>query len=56
MPKTQWKGAEDSTINNFENFKYTLQSADRPKPTAVFHINRSTNVDRNTSWRQMSLL
>ena len=35
-----------------EKFEYALQkSADRSKPTAVFHI---TEVDRNTPWRHVS--
>ena len=43
MSKTKWDGAEDPKINNFyridnRDFKYVLKIADRPKPTAVFHI------------------
>ena len=48
MPKTNWDDAEDLTINySFkviiaENIEYArFKSADRPKPTALFRINRS---------------
>ena len=47
MPTIKWDGAEEPTINYFyiklitENFKCALKIADRPKSTAVFHINRS---------------
>ena len=48
MSKPQWDGAEEPTINNFlrlvaEKFKYALLSANRPKPTAVFHMIFFTN-------------
>ena len=32
-----------------EHFEYGLKSADRPKPTAVFHINRSRQKDSLTT-------
>ena len=43
---TKWDGAEDPTINNFfkidsRKIEYALLRAYRPKPTAVFYINRS---------------
>ena len=48
MPKTKWDGAEEPTIKNFykiDNMKFwiimLIKSVDRPKSTAVFHINRS---------------
>ena len=44
MPNTKWDGAKEPTINHFysiENFEYGLKSVDRPKPSTVFHINRS---------------
>ena len=45
-PKSKWDGTEEPTINNFYklitgNFEYALKIAYRPKPSAVFHINRS---------------
>ena len=47
MPKIKWDGAEDPKLITSikwitENVEYALLSADRPKPTAVFHINRSS--------------
>ena len=33
--------AHNLYIELLENFEYALKSADRPMPTAVFHINRS---------------
>ena len=46
MPTTKWDGAEDprfiiSMELITENFEYALKSANRPKPTALFHNNRS---------------
>ena len=40
MPKTKWDASEEPTINNYHkidniNFEYALQSADRPRPTAI---------------------
>ena len=47
MPKTKLDGAEKPIINNFyktKHFEYDLKRADRPKPTAAFHINRSRQI------------
>ena len=44
MSTTKWDGAEEPTNNNSiksstKNFEYDFKSTDRPKPSAVFHIN-----------------
>ena len=47
IPKTKWDGDEEPTINLFsitllaDNFKYDLKCTNQPKPSAVFHMNRS---------------
>ena len=42
MPITKWGGSENPTnINFYKYFEYAFEIADRPKPTAVFHINTS---------------
>ena len=47
MAKSKWDGAEEPTINNIFKIEarifliMLLKSADWPRPTAVFHVNRS---------------
>ena len=45
MPKTKWDGAVEPQLTFYKidkgHFEYALKSADRPKQTAAFNINRS---------------
>ena len=58
MPKTEWAGPEEPTINNFfkliaEHFELNMLfkvKIDRSQP----HYFISTEVDRNTPWRSVS--
>ncbi len=56
MPKTKWEGAEDPTINNFFKMKAEILNMlfkvqiDQIQPQYFI----STEVDRNTPWRQVS--
>ena len=45
-----WNSHDNSQLIT-EKCEYAVESADRPKPTAVFYI---TEVDWNTPWLQMS--